>query len=64
LQLKNQIAALQKAYPDCEVQYYGASPVAYSNAVQLKKDTFLTLTITVLAYWLLFGFISARNEFR
>lgn len=48
VQLKNQIAALQKAYPDCEVQYYGASPVAYSNAVQLKKDTFLTLTITVV----------------
>jgi predicted exporter len=48
LQLKNQIALLHKAYPDCEVQYYGASPVAYSNAVQLKKDTLLTLTITVV----------------
>ena len=58
LQLKNQIALLHKAYPDCEVQYYGASPVAYSNAVQLKKDTLLTLTITVvglLAFIWFFG---------
>src|SRR5690606_19245416 len=44
----------EQQYPDCKIMYYGASPVAYGNAEQSKKDTILTVSVTVVG---LLGFI-------
>lgn len=39
---------------DIEILYYGAAAVSHSNASQLKKDTLLTLSITIIG---LFSFL-------
>jgi len=48
------VSTIEKDFPNIKVQYYGATFVAESNSTQLKKDTILTLSITVIG---LLGFI-------
>ena len=51
--LDNKIAQLKTAFPEAKVFYYGGTAVAVSNARQIKHDTQLTLSITILSLLLL-----------
>jgi 1-acyl-sn-glycerol-3-phosphate acyltransferase len=53
---------IEKQFPNIKIQYYGAAFVAESNATQLKKDTLLTLSITIigLVAFILFYFKRKR----
>ncbi|MBZ4188761.1 1-acyl-sn-glycerol-3-phosphate acyltransferase [Niabella beijingensis] len=46
--LRHTIDSLGQHYPLVQAQYFGGALVSEGNAAQLKKDTQLTLTITVL----------------
>lgn len=48
------IIAKYAANHNVDILYYGAAAVAHSNATQLKKDTLLTLSITIVG---LFSFL-------
>lgn len=56
------IGSLKAQESGAEVLYYGGIPVAVGNARQLKKDTILTLSITVVAIVLFIGFFFRRKR--
>lgn len=56
------IASLQPATRGVEILYYGNSVVAVGNARQLKQDSILTLSITVVAILLFIGFFFRRKR--
>lgn len=45
-----------------EILYYGGIPVAVGNARQLKADTILTLSITIISILLFIGFFFRRKR--
>ncbi len=59
--LDNKIAHLKTSLPEVEVFYFGGTAVAVSNARQLKHDTQLTLSITVVSL-LLFVWLFFRKK--
>lgn len=58
--LKEIVQGLNQAAPNTPIYYYGATVAAVSNASRLKKDTALTLSITIVAL-LLFIFFFFRK---
>lgn len=56
------IASLNPAKDGIEILYYGNPVVAAGNARQLKKDSALTLTITVVAILLFVGLFFRRKR--
>lgn len=55
--------SLQKTvYPNIQLQYFGGAVVSNNNAVQLKKDTWLTLSITVLFLVLFLSFYFKKKR--
>jgi len=42
------LASWQKQYPQLHISYFGGPAVAAGNAVQMRHDTLLTLTVTVI----------------
>jgi 1-acyl-sn-glycerol-3-phosphate acyltransferase len=56
------IAALNPAKDGIEILYYGNPVVAAGNARQLKKDSALTLTITIVAILLFVGLFFRRKR--
>ncbi len=56
------IASLGATKDGIEILYYGNSVVAAGNATQLKKDSILTLTITVVAILIFIGFFFRRKR--
>jgi 1-acyl-sn-glycerol-3-phosphate acyltransferase len=48
--------------PGVEIFYYGGIPVAVGNARQLKADTILTLSITIISILLFIGFFFRRKR--
>lgn len=48
--------------PGVEILYYGGIPVAVGNARQLKADTILTLSITIISILLFIGFFFRRKR--
>lgn len=56
------IASLNTAKDGVEVLYYGNSVVAAGNARQLKKDSVLTLSITIIAILLFIGFFFRKKR--
>ncbi|MES2619487.1 MAG: 1-acyl-sn-glycerol-3-phosphate acyltransferase [Bacteroidota bacterium] len=56
------IASQQSAESGVEILYYGNSVVAVGNARQLKQDSILTLSITVVAILLFIGFFFRRKR--
>ncbi|MFV0605303.1 MAG: 1-acyl-sn-glycerol-3-phosphate acyltransferase [Niabella sp.] len=49
------ISGLSKTYPSMEAVYFGGAVVSEGNAAQLRKDTMLTLTVTVVFIILFIG---------
>ncbi|MCW5908684.1 MAG: MMPL family transporter [Chitinophagales bacterium] len=56
------IKTIQQQAPGTEILYYGGIPVAVGNARQLKEDTILTLSITVVSIVLFIGFFFRRKR--
>lgn len=56
------LASLQAAFPQIEATYFGGAVVSEGNAAQLRKDTRLTLTITVLFLVLFIGFYFRKKR--
>ncbi len=56
------IASLHPEKDGIEILYYGNSVVAAGNATQLKKDSILTLSITIVAILLFIGFFFRRKR--
>lgn len=56
------IETIQQQAPGTEILYYGGIPVAVGNARQLKKDTILTLSITVVSIVLFIGFFFRKKR--
>lgn len=56
------IASLQPAKDSVEILYYGNSVVAAGNAHQLKQDSILTLSITVIAILLFLWFFFRKKR--
>ncbi len=52
--LDNAIAQTRRTHPAVQALYFGAAPMAVSNANQVHRDTVLTITLTVI---LLCGFL-------
>jgi uncharacterized protein len=46
--LEQAVTNLQKSYPGIQVDYIGAPVIAVANAKQLRKDSILSLSLTVL----------------
>ena len=59
------IAALHQTFPQVSTTYFGGVVVSQGNAVQLRRDTMLTLTITVLflIFFIVFYFRRKRAPF-
>lgn len=60
--LEEVIGSLKAQEAGAEIFYYGGISVAVGNARQLKKDTILTLSITVVAIVLFIGFFFRRKR--
>jgi 1-acyl-sn-glycerol-3-phosphate acyltransferase len=56
------ISKAQPANSGIEILYYGGIPVAVGNARQLKSDTILTLSITIISILLFIGFFFRRKR--
>ena len=56
------IASLGSTKDGIEILYYGNSVVAAGNASQLKKDSILTLSITIVCILLFIGFFFRRKR--
>ncbi|HLP49800.1 MAG TPA: 1-acyl-sn-glycerol-3-phosphate acyltransferase [Chitinophagales bacterium] len=57
-----EIASLTPAKDSVEILYYGNSVVAAGNARQLKKDSIITLSITIVAILLFVGLFFRRKR--
>ncbi len=55
---KNKVFTHNKIY----AEYYGSTAVAVGNAVQIKKDVKLTVTITIISLFLFISFFFRRIE--
>lgn len=56
------IASLQSKTQNIDAFYYGGTAVAVCNAQQLKRDTILTLSITIISLLLFIGFFFKRKR--
>jgi 1-acyl-sn-glycerol-3-phosphate acyltransferase len=56
------IASLHAEKSGVEILYYGGTAVAVGNARQLKRDTMVTLSITVVSILLFIGFFFRRKR--
>ena len=60
--LQNIVAGLNKKSKNIVVYYYGGTIAAVCNARQIKRDTTLTLTITIIGLLLFIGFFFRRKR--
>lgn len=56
------ITSLHAASPQIDVSYFGGAVVSEGNAAQLRKDTTLTLTITILFLVFFIGFYFRKKR--
>jgi 1-acyl-sn-glycerol-3-phosphate acyltransferase len=56
------LAAWDKQYPGLHISYFGGPAVAAGNAVQMRNDTILTLSITVLLLLALTFYVFRRKR--
>lgn len=54
--------ALTQSFPQIHAEYFGSAAVAAGNATQIKKDVFLTMSITIFGLFLFISFFFKRLE--
>jgi len=60
--INQSIESLATAYPNVQASYFGGSLVSEGNAAQLRKDTGLTLTITILFLIFFIGYFFRKKR--
>jgi 1-acyl-sn-glycerol-3-phosphate acyltransferase len=56
------LAKSSKANPQVQAEYFGSAAVAVGNAIQIKKDVILTMTITIIGLFLFISFFFKRLD--